>query len=105
MKPTVHTTDTSTLKRAGTLGIFAVVAFAFLLLRILALQTVGYEKYRDKVLNQITTEAEVVAERGYSISGEIVGGTGTTLPGFGSESDDLIYEKNREARATEPLVF
>ena len=33
----------------------------------------------------------VVAERGYSISGEIVGGTGTTLPGFGSESDDLIY--------------
>ena len=34
---------------------------------------------------------EVVAERGYSISGEIVGGTGTTLPGFGSESDDLIY--------------
>ena len=34
---------------------------------------------------------EVVAERGYSISGEIVGGTGTTLPGFGSEDDSLIY--------------
>jgi hypothetical protein len=34
---------------------------------------------------------EVVAERGYSISGEIVGGTGTTLPGFGSEEDGLIY--------------
>ena len=33
----------------------------------------------------------VVAERGYSISGEIVGGTGTTLPGFGSEDDTLIY--------------
>ena len=28
---------------------------------------------------------EVVAERGYSVS------TGTTLPGFGSEEDDLIY--------------
>ena len=27
----------------------------------------------------------VVAERGYSVS------TGTTLPGFGSEEDDLIY--------------
>jgi hypothetical protein len=28
---------------------------------------------------------EVVAERGYSVS------TGTTLPGFGSEEDGLIY--------------
>jgi hypothetical protein len=28
---------------------------------------------------------EVVAEKGYSVS------TGTTLPGFGSEEDDLIY--------------
>ena len=27
----------------------------------------------------------VAAERGYSVS------TGTTLPGFGSESDELIY--------------
>ena len=28
---------------------------------------------------------EVVAEKGYSVS------TGTTLPGFGSEEDELIY--------------
>jgi hypothetical protein len=28
---------------------------------------------------------EVIAERGYSIS------TGTTLPGFGSEEDELVY--------------
>ena len=35
---------------------------------------------------------EVVAERGYNVSEPIIGGgTGTTLPGFGSESDDLIY--------------
>ena len=35
---------------------------------------------------------EVVAERGYNVSDPIIGsGTGTTLPGFGSESDDLIY--------------
>ena len=34
----------------------------------------------------------VVAERGYNVSDPIIGGgTGTTLPGFGSESDDLIY--------------
>ena len=36
---------------------------------------------------------EVVAERGYgdSLGGDIIGGTGTTLPGFGSEEEELIY--------------
>ena len=35
---------------------------------------------------------EVVAERGYNVSEPIIGGgTGATLPGFGSEGDDLIY--------------
>ena len=35
---------------------------------------------------------EVVAERGYNVSEPIIGGgTGTTLPGFGSEEDGLIY--------------
>ena len=35
---------------------------------------------------------EVVAERGYNTSEPIIGGgTSTTLPGFGSESDDLVY--------------
>ena len=35
---------------------------------------------------------EIVAERGYSVSEPIIGGgTGTTLPGFGSEGDELIY--------------
>ena len=34
----------------------------------------------------------VVAERGYNVSEPIIGGgTGTTLPGFGSEEDSLIY--------------
>ena len=34
---------------------------------------------------------EVVAERGYNISEPLPGGTNTTLPGFGSEEDELIY--------------
>ena len=35
---------------------------------------------------------EVVAERGYNVSEPIIGGgTSTTLPGVGSESDELIY--------------
>ena len=35
---------------------------------------------------------EVVAERGYNTSEPIIGGgTSTTLPGFGSESDEFVY--------------
>ena len=34
---------------------------------------------------------EVVAERGYSVSEPVPGGVGSTLPGFGSEDDELIY--------------
>ncbi len=60
----IRSTDTQTLKRATVIGGIIVSAFVFLLIRILLLQTVGYERYRDKVQNQITTEAEVVADRG-----------------------------------------
>ena len=56
--------DSGLLKRAAIIGGIVVFAFIYLLIRILLLQTVGYEKYRNKVLNQITTEAEVVADRG-----------------------------------------
>ena len=35
---------------------------------------------------------EVVAERGYNVSEPIIGGgTSTTLPGCGSEGDELVY--------------
>ena len=35
---------------------------------------------------------EVVAERGYNTSEPIIGGgSNATLPGFGSEGDELIY--------------
>lgn len=35
---------------------------------------------------------EVTVESGYNVSEPIIGGgTGSTLPGFGSESDDLVY--------------
>ena len=34
---------------------------------------------------------EVVAEKGYNVSEPVSGGTNTTLPGFGSEEDDLVY--------------
>ena len=84
VKPTLHTTDTNTVKRAGAIGMFIVAVFVFLLLRILFFQTFGYEKYRDKVLNQITTEAEVVADRGkiYDRNGVLLATSVTTYRVF-----------------------
>ena len=85
MKQPTHTpTDTGTVKRAGVIGIIIAAALLFLLVRILMLQAVGYEKYRDKVLNQITTEAEVIAERGkiYDRNGVLLATSVTTYRVF-----------------------
>ena len=53
------------------------------------------KKMKKTVLSYTAPEVnifEVVAERGYNVSEPIIGGgTGTTLPGFGSEEDSLIY--------------
>ncbi len=95
-------TDTGTLKRAGWVGIAIICAFAYLLVRILLLQTVGYERYRDKVFNQITTEAEVIAERGkiYDRNGVLLATSVTTYRVFiaprtiaqASEEQGLKYD-------------
>ena len=53
MENPIRPTDTGTVKRAGVIGILMAAAFVLLLLRILKYQTLDYEKYRDKVLNQI----------------------------------------------------
>ncbi len=94
--------DTGTVKRAAVIGGIVVFAFVFLLIRILLLQTVGYDKYRNKVLNQITTEAEVVADRGkiYDRNGVLLATGVTTYRVFiaprtiaqASEDDGLMYD-------------
>ncbi len=94
--------DTKTLSRATVLGGFVAVAFAICLVRILLLQTVGYETYRDKVLRQITTEVEVIAERGkiYDRNGVLLATNVTTYRVFisprsiaaASEDEGLMYD-------------
>ncbi len=100
--PPIRPTDTKTLKRATVIGWVVVCAFAVLLLRILFLQTVGYSHYRDKVLKQITTEAEVIADRGkiYDRNGVLLATGVTTYRVFiaprtvaeASKLDGLMYD-------------
>ncbi len=94
--------DTKTLRRATVIGGFVAFAFLFLLIRILFYQTVGYSTYRDKVLNQITTEAEVVADRGkiYDRNGVLLATGVTTYRVFiaprsiaeASKDEKLMYD-------------
>ena len=84
MQSSTRPTDTGTVKRAGFIGILIAAAFLLLLLRILKYQTLDYEKYRNKVQNQITTEAEVIAERGkiYDRNGVLLATSTTTYRVF-----------------------
>ena len=102
MSAHIRSNDTKILKRAALIGAFVAVALLFLLLRILKYQTVDYEKYQNKVLNQITTEAEVVADRGkiYDRNGVLLATNITTYRVFiapriveqMSKEQDLKYD-------------
>ena len=77
-----------TVGRAAILLGIAVLLFSALLVRIFLLQTVKYEHYRQKVLEQITTESSVNASRGniYDANGVPLGTNITTYRVFLSPS-------------------
>lgn len=77
-----------TVGRAAILLGIAVLLFSALLVRIFLLQTVKYEHYRSKVLEQITTESSVNASRGniYDANGVLLATNITTYRVFLSPS-------------------
>ena len=77
-----------TVGRAAILLGIAVLLFSALLVRIFLLQTVKYEHYRAKVLEQITTESSVNASRGniYDANGVLLATNITTYRVFLSPS-------------------
>lgn len=77
-----------TVRRAAILLGIAVLLFSALLVRIFLLQTVKYEHYRQKVLEQITTESSVNASRGniYDANGVLLATNVTTYRVFLSPS-------------------
>ena len=77
-----------TVGRAAILLGVAVLLFSALLVRIFLLQTVKYDHYRQKVLEQITTESTVNASRGniYDAGGVLLATNVTTYRVFLSPS-------------------
>lgn len=82
------TIGTDAVKRSTWLGILVCAVFAALLIRILLIQTVSFEKYQAKVLDQITTESPVAANRGkiYDRNGNVLATNITTYRVFVSPS-------------------
>ena len=76
------------LRRSSALLWIAVCLFGVLLVRILLLQTLGYDSYQEKVLSQMTTEASVTAARGniYDANGVLLATNVSTYRVFISPS-------------------
>lgn len=80
--------STEAVRRSTWLGLLIFAVFAILLVRIFLIQTVGFEKYQTKVLEQITTESKVAAARGkiYDRNGNVLATNITTYRVFVSPS-------------------
>ncbi len=65
---------TGILKRSSFVALLLLSAFLFLALRLFLIQVTGFERYQQKVIDQLTTESPVPAARG-----EILDATGRVL--------------------------
>lgn len=101
-----QTVHPKVLRRATALMIFAVVVFGALLLRIFLLQTLNYDHYQKKVIDQMTTESKVTAERGniYDANGVMLATNVTTYRVFISPSS-IASAKSESAQSDAPVEF
>ncbi len=85
------------LKRAAIVLVGLLLVFAILLVRIFWIQTVDFNRYLSKVIDQITTQSKVSAQRGiiYDKNGNILATNITTYRIFISPSS--ILSNQREA--------
>ena len=76
------------VKRSTILGMVIIAVFGVLLFRVLYIQTANFEKYQKKVIEQLTTESKVAADRGkiYDRNGNVLATNVTTYRVFISPS-------------------
>ena len=86
------------LKRATIVLVGILLVFSILLGRIFWIQTVDFDKYLSNVIDQITTQSAVSAERGtiYDKNGNILATNITTYRIFISPSSILNNQKKAE---------
>ena len=99
--------STEAVRRSTWLGLLIFAVFGILLVRILLIQTVGFEKYQNKVLEQITTESKVPAARGkiYDRNGNVLATNITTYRVFVSPSAIKNAEEESEGEKNYTAVI
>ena len=93
------------VKRSTLIAGLVFVAFGVLLFRILMIQTVSFDKYQSKVINQMTTESAVPANRGkiYDRNGNILATNVTTYRVFVSPSSIAQTERDSGRKYTDAI--
>lgn len=97
------TISASTIRRSGIVLLVVGLLFSVLLLRIFLFQTVDFERYRDQVFSQSTTETPLPATRGtiYDRNGNILATNITTYRVFispnGINAGQLALDKQLAA--------
>ena len=88
----------TTLKRALAVLVSMLLVFAMLLGRILIIQTVDYDRYLKKVIDQMNTQSTLQAERGiiYDANGDVLATNVTTYRVFISPSSIKAKQKSAE---------
>ncbi len=83
-----ETISTSAARRSTIMGLVLFGVFAILLIRILIIQTFSFKTYQQKVIDQITTQSPVSADRGkiYDRNGNLLATNVTTYRVFISPS-------------------
>lgn len=86
------------LKRASTVLVGILLVFSILLGRILWIQTIDFNRYLSKVIDQMTTQSSVSAERGtiYDRNGNILATNITTYRIFISPSSILTNQQKAD---------
>ncbi len=92
-----ETISTGAMRRSTLMGLGVFAVFVLLLIRILFIQTVNFETYQRKVIDQMTTKSAVAADRGkiYDRNGNVLATNVTTYRVFISPSG-ILTESGEE---------
>ena len=91
------------IRRASILLVLAFGLLGLLLLRILIYQTFGYDKYQQKVIDQMTTQSSVLAKRGniYDANGVLLATNVTTYRVFIAPSAIAAVQREMDMQGEE----
>ncbi|MBQ9080506.1 MAG: PASTA domain-containing protein [Clostridia bacterium] len=92
---TPNSISTGAIRRSTVMGLLVALMLLVMLVRILLIQTVDFDRYQSKVLDQLTTESVIKADRGniYDSNGVLLATNITTYRIFISPKGIVSFDK------------